>query len=85
MNVLIGLLVVSLVPAYFVLQPVALLRLSGRWRIAAALPLILAIPALAFSLYALAQDSNLWPMVFILFAPPGTLYLAALLVLRWAT
>jgi hypothetical protein len=85
MDALIGLLLVWMVPAYFVLQPVALLRLAGKWRIAAALPLILAIPALAFCLYALAQDSNLWPMVFILFAPLGTLYLAALLVIRWAT
>jgi hypothetical protein len=32
-----------------------------------------------WSPYALSQGSNLWPLVFILFAPLGTLYLAVLL------
>jgi hypothetical protein len=67
------------VPAYFVLQPVAVIRLKGRWKVAALAPLSLAIPAVLRSLYALSQDSNLWPLVFVLFAPLGTLYLAVLL------
>jgi hypothetical protein len=82
MDELIGFLVMAMVPAYFILQPLALLRLSGRWRTAAAAPLILAIPAAAWSLNALAQESNLWPLVFIFFAPIGTLYLGSILVLR---
>jgi hypothetical protein len=82
MDGLIGFLVIAMVPAYFILQPLTLLRLSGRWRTAAAVPLLLAIPAAAWCLYALAQESNLWPLVFILFAPIGTLYLGSILVLR---
>ncbi|HSU99857.1 MAG TPA: hypothetical protein VLI91_07110 [Roseiarcus sp.] len=82
MDGLIGSLVMAMVPAYFILQPLALLRLSGRWRIAASAPLILAIPAAAWCLFALAQESNLWPLVFIFFAPLGTLYLGTILVLR---
>ena len=82
MDGLIGSLVMAMVPAYFILQPLALLRLSGRWRIAASAPLILAIPAAAWCLFALAQESNLWPLAFIFFAPVGTLYLGTILVLR---
>ena len=82
MDGLIGSLVMAMIPAYFVLQPLALLRLSGRWRTAAAVPLILAVPAAAWCLYALAQESNLWPLVFIFFAPIGTLYLGTILILR---
>ena len=81
MDGLIGFLVMATVPAYFVLQPLALLRLSGRWRAAAAGPLVLAIPAAAWCLYAFAQDSNLWPLPFIVFAPIGTLYLGTILIL----
>ena len=63
------------------LQPLAVIRLKGRWRVAALAPLLLAIPAVLWSLCALSQDSNLWPLVFIFFAPLGTLYLAVLLSL----
>jgi hypothetical protein len=82
MDLLIGSLIMTMVPAYFILQALTLLRLSGRWRTAAAVPLILAIPAAAWCLYALAQESNLWPLVFIFFAPIGALYLGSILVLR---
>jgi hypothetical protein len=78
MSEILGFVVMLSVPAYFVLQPWALFRLERTWRIAAAAPLALAIPAALWSLYALAQESNLWPLVFVLFAPLGTLYLAAL-------
>lgn len=75
MSELLGLLAMLSVPAYFVLQPWALFRFERTWRIAAAAPLALAIPAALWSLYALAQESNLWPLVFVLFAPVATLYL----------
>jgi hypothetical protein len=45
MDGLIGFLVMMMTPAYFALQPLALRRLSGRRRAAAAIPLLLAIPA----------------------------------------
>ncbi len=81
MDLALGCLVMAMVPAYLILQPLALLRLSGRWRGVAAIPLILAIPAAAWSVFALAHESNLWPVIFILFAPAGTVYLAIVLVL----
>jgi hypothetical protein len=84
MSELLGSLVMLSVPAYFVLQPLALVRFERSWRIAAAAPLALAIPAALWSLYALTQESNLWPLVFILFAPLGTLYLLILSCVKWA-
>ena len=74
-----GAFVMAAVPAYFVLQPLALMRLVGRWKAAALAPLLPAIPAIVWSAYAFSQESNLWPLVFILFAPFGSIYLAALL------
>jgi len=82
-NILIGSVVMMAVPGYFVLQPMALLRFTGKWRTAAMVPLIGAAPALVFSLYALSQDSNLWPMMFIMFAPIGTIYLVALIAAHY--
>jgi len=83
MSELLGFVVLMFVPAYFVLQPWALLHFERRWRLAAAAPLALAAPAALFSLYALSQGSNLWPIVFIFFAPLGTAYLLILSGLRW--
>jgi len=70
------------VPGYFVLQPWALIRFRGGWRIAALVPLIGAVPTIVWSLYALSKDSNLWPLTFIFFAPLGSLYLVALMLLH---
>jgi hypothetical protein len=82
MEVLLGMIVTMAIPAYFVLQPMVLLRWRGGWRRAALVPLLLAIPALAFSLFALTQGSNLWPIMLILSAAAGTLYLVALWTVR---
>jgi hypothetical protein len=79
---IIGSLVMLTVPAYLVLQPWAALKLAGGWRRAALAPLLIAIPAILFSFYALNDGSNLWPITFILFAPFGTIYLIAILLLR---
>ena len=78
----IGSAVMLAVPAYIVLQPWAALRLTGRWRLAALVPLLAAIPTVLWSLYALSDGSNLWPLTFVLFAPFGTIYLLAILLLR---
>jgi len=71
------------VPAYLVLQPLTLLRFKGGWRTAAMVPLIGAAPTIVWSLFALSQGSNLWPLTFIFFAPIGTLYLVALMATRF--
>ena len=49
---------------------------------AAAAPLAFAVPAALWCAYALANGSNLWPLVFIVFAPLGTIYLALLVCCR---
>ena len=83
---LLGLAVMAMVPAYFALQPLKLLRFKGGWRTAAMGPLIGAAPTMVWSLYALSQGSNLWPLTFIFFAPLGSLYLIALMATRyWKT
>ena len=75
-------LVMAAVPAYLILQPYALFRLSGGWRVAAWVPLILTVPAAVVSAVSLAHDSNLWPITFIFAAPLCSLYLMVLLLLR---
>jgi hypothetical protein len=67
-------------PAYFILQLWAAARLTGGWRKAALLPLIPVLPLVLWCAYALADQSNLWPVPFLLFAPFGTFYLVILLV-----
>ncbi|MBN9304808.1 MAG: hypothetical protein BGO82_11125 [Devosia sp. 67-54] len=83
MDVLIGLFVMLATPGYLILQ-VACLFVAWRegWWAAFLAPLLLAVPIAAWCVYALAQDSNLWPLTFILFAPFGCIYLIIVLVLR---
>jgi len=80
LDALLGLLTMASVPGYLVLQPWTLRRLVGGWRIAAGAPLLIAVPAALFCLYAFTQQSNLWPLVFILFAPLGCVYLVILVL-----
>jgi hypothetical protein len=86
MYMFLGMTVMASVPAYFVVQPMSLAQWRGAWRKAALAPLVLTVPALLFSLYALSKGSNLWPITLIFAAAIGSLYLAALwLVQRWLT
>ncbi|MBI5319449.1 hypothetical protein [Bradyrhizobium sp.] len=78
MYMLLGMAAMAGVPAYFVIQPMSLAQWRGGWRKAAAAPLLLTVPALLFSLFALTQGSNLWPITLIFAAAIGSLYLAAL-------
>jgi hypothetical protein len=80
---LLGLFVMAGVPAYFVVQPATLLRWPGGWRIAALAPLVLTVPAAAYSMVAFLHGSNLWPITLIFAAAVGTLYLGALWLARW--
>ena len=74
METILGLVVMAGVPAYFVVQPATLWRWPGGWRIAALAPLLLTVPALVFSLFALHHGSNLWPLTLIFAAAVGTLW-----------
>jgi hypothetical protein len=70
------------VPAYFVAQAYCAVRFSGGWRIAALAPLILMAPVLAFTVFAGAAGSNLWPLYLLFAAPFGALYFIGLFAVR---
>jgi hypothetical protein len=83
MEMLLGMIVMLGVPGYFVAQPMALTRWQGRWRKWALVPLLLVIPAVAYSAFAFADGSNLWPMTVIAAAAIGMIYLGILWLLQW--
>lgn len=78
-----GFLIMMAVPAYFVVQPLALWHWRGGWQTAALVPLVLTVPAIVFSLVALHLDSNLWPLTLIFAAFIGFVYLGILWLLLW--
>jgi hypothetical protein len=75
METLLGLIAFAAVPAYPVLQFMALRKLEGGWRYAAAVPLLAMIPLVAVTFIAFQQQSNLWPLLLILASPVASLYL----------
>jgi membrane-associated PAP2 superfamily phosphatase len=77
-----GQLVMLSVPGYLVLQAWFAHSWPGRWRLAALVPLAGMVPALLFSLFALSQGSNLWPLAVIFLAPLGFVYLLVVWALR---
>ncbi len=79
---LIFLLVVWSIPAYFVLQIVLLWRLRDGWRRAVALPVIPMLAAVAYTIYAYKDGSNLFPLVLIFTAPIALIYLLIVLTVR---
>lgn len=83
METILGLLVMTGVPAYFVAQPMTIARWPGGWRLAALAPLLLTVPALCFSLFALYHGSNLWSLALIFAAALGSAYLGVLWLSRW--
>jgi peptidoglycan/LPS O-acetylase OafA/YrhL len=82
LDTLLGFAVMLGVPAYVALQIWVPRRARGRWRWAAFAPLLCAIPLILFSLYALSQGSNLWPLGFVLFAPLGAGFLLLVMAAR---
>ena len=83
MELLLGMVVMLSVPAYFVVQPMVLMRWQGPWRKSAFVPLLLVGPAIAYSTFALVDGSNLWPMTLIAAAAISTIYLSILWLLQW--
>lgn len=83
---LMGLLAVILVPlgflsvpGYPVLQVIALIRLRGPMRLLSALPLSFMLPVYGHALYALSQESNLWP-IYMIFASPVALIITLIIL-----
>jgi len=76
-NAILGEVIMLFTPLYLILQIWFGLALTGRWRMAALVPLIGFVPAVIVSLDALSRGSNLWPIMIIFFAPLGCIYLLA--------
>lgn len=70
------------VPGYFILQAMLWRRWQGGWRLAARLPLLLTLPLTAYTLFALAAGSNLWPLMMLFLMPLAFAYLLALMLIR---
>jgi hypothetical protein len=70
------------IPGYFILQPWTIYRFTGGWRIAAALPLLAAVPLFGHAIFAFHAGSNIWPLGLIFFMPVIFLYLVAVIVLK---
>jgi hypothetical protein len=68
--------------AYIPLQLYTGIRWQGGWRIVALVPILLMVPIFAFTAYAFAQESNLWPLLLIFAAPVGAGFLIILMVIR---
>jgi hypothetical protein len=64
------------IPAYVIVQVVALMRSAGGSRVAAALPLFVMVPVFALTAIAFAQKSNLWPLWMLFASPIALLYVA---------
>ena len=62
------------VPAYVVMQLLALARTSGGGRIAAGAPLLVMIPVFVVTAVNFANQSNLWPIPLLLASPIALLY-----------
>lgn len=82
MTMLLGLLVMASVPAYWVLQFRLPRAYAGGWRLATYVPLIAMVPLAAFAAFAFHAGSNLWPLLMILAAPVGLAYLGVVAAAR---
>ena len=70
------------IPAYFVLQALLWWRWRGGWRRLALVPLWGTVPITAYTVIALLQGSNLWPLVMLFTLPWAFLYLLVLVTLK---
>jgi hypothetical protein len=70
-----GFVVMLATPVYLLLQVWAPMKLHEGWRAAALAPLLPAVPLLVWCAYAFRDESNLWPVPMLLFAPFGAGYL----------
>ena len=69
------------IPAYVVVQVVALMRSSGGSRMAAALPLFVMVPVFALTAVGLVQESNLWPLLMLFASPVALVYVIVVALL----
>ncbi len=85
MDTIFGILVVASIPFYWALQIWMARQYRGGWRWAALAPLMVMAPVLAFTIFAFAAQSNLWPLTMIFTSPVAALYLLFVAGLRYLT
>lgn len=69
-----------MIPAYLVLQIVALVRLKGKARMFAAIPLFVMVPVYVLTAFMFLMKSNLGPIWAILLSPPAFLYVLVVML-----
>ena len=69
------------IPAYVVVQVIALMRSSTGSRMVAALPLFVMVPVFIHAVVGLVQESNLWPLLMIFLSPIALLYVVVVALL----
>jgi hypothetical protein len=70
------------IPLYWILQITVLLKWSAEWRKVACLPLLISIPLLVYTLYALYMQSNLWPLMMLFITPITLLILLIIMIYK---
>lgn len=71
-------------PAYLIMQVVVLRGSSGGARLAAGVPLIFMTLVIAMTIMALAQNSNLWPLLLLFSSPVALLYVGVVFAIQRA-
>jgi hypothetical protein len=69
----------AVVLAYVVLQVPMALWLTGKWRLAARVPLFATVPFFLYAIGAFSAGSTLWPLALLSLAPFVLIYLVGLL------
>ena len=69
------------IPAYVVVQVIALMCSSSGSRMAAALPLFVMVPVFVHAAVGLLQENNLWPLLMLFASPIALLYVVVVAVL----
>lgn len=72
---ILGLVVMLCVPAYAVMQVLALIRWRGRWLWLALVPLVVMLVAVGTMVQGLRAGSNLAPILVVFAAPPCVVWL----------
>ena len=64
------------VPAYIILQILALAWTAGKDRLWSAAPLVIMVPVFIYTIIGLVLQHNLWPLVLLFSSPVAMLYTA---------
>ncbi|WP_454780423.1 hypothetical protein [Legionella sp. WA2022007384] len=70
------------IPIYWILQIRLLWTWSGRRRTYACIPLLISLPLLAYTVFALFLGSNLWPLMMLFITPVALLMLIIIWVIK---